>query len=472
VIVIGAGAGGLVSSYICAAIKAKVLLVEKNRMGGECLNTGCVPSKALIRTAAALSMIKRHKEFGIAHAEARFDFAEVMERVQRVIHKIEPHDSVERYTSLGVECIQGEATLVSPHEVRVNGKVYTTKNIILATGSGPLIPPLPGFDQVPILHNENIWQLRKQPKKLVVMGGGPIGCELGQCFARLGTQVIQVEMFPQLLIREDDEIIQIMQDRFHKEGMDVRVNTTAKEVVQRDGKKFLVVDKKGTREEIEFDQILVAVGRKPSVKGYGLEELGIQVTKRGQIQVDAYSRTNISNIFACGDVASPYQFTHMAAHQAWYCAVNALFRPFKKFKVDMSAIPWCTYTDPEVARVGLNEKDAKAQNIPYESVTYPLNDLDRAIAEEEDHGIMKILTVPGKDKILGATICGYHAGDLLPGIVYAMKQGFGLNKILGTIHAYPTMGESLKFTAGAWKKKHAPKALLKWVEKFHRLRRK
>ena len=471
IIVIGAGSGGLVSAYIASVLKAKVLLIEKNRMGGDCLNTGCVPSKALIRTASVLSTIKRHRDFGIRHAEAQFDFAEVMERVQRVIQKVEPHDSIERYQSLGVECIQGEARVISPHEVRVNGKIYTTKNIILATGAAPFLPDLPGLKETSTLHTDNIWDIREQPKRLLIMGGGPIGCELGQCFQRLGTQVIQVQRAPQLLVREDDEIIHIMQKKFQEEGIDFRLNTEAKAVIQKNGKKFLVAEKDGGEEEIEFDEIIVAVGRKPRVTGYGLEELGIQLDSRGRIAVDAYSRTNIKNIFACGDVASPYQFTHMAAHQAWYCAVNALFAPFKKFKIDFNAIPWCTYTDPEVARVGLNEKEAKEKKIPYEVATYGLDDLDRAITDEEDFGIVKVLTTPGKDRVLGATICGYHAGDLLPGFVYAVKHGLGLNKILGTIHAYPTMGEALKFTAGQWKKKHAPEGLLKWVEKFHGLRR-
>ena len=471
VIVIGAGSGGLVSAYICAAVKAKVLLIEKHKMGGDCLNTGCVPSKALIRTATLLSNIQRHKEFGLKNASAEIDFVQVMERVQRVIKTVEPHDSVERYSKLGVDCVQGEAKIISPHEVRVNGKIYTTKNIILATGAGPAIPKLPGLEKIKPLHTDNVWEIREQPKRLVILGGGPIGCELAQCFARLGSKVTQVQSGPHLLAREDDDIIQIMQKRFVEEGIELVLNSKAVEVQVEGDKKYLVVDQKGVKKDIEFDQLLLAVGRKPNVKGFGLEELGVTITDRGTVWTDEYSRTNIKNIFAVGDVTSPYQFTHMAAHGAWYCAVNALFQPLKKFKVDLSIVPWCTYTDPEIARVGLNEKDAKEKGIPYEVSIYPIDDLDRAIADSEDHGVIKVLTVPGKDKILGVTICCYHAGDLLPEYVAAMKNGIGLNTILGTIHVYPTMAEANKYVAGVWKKAHAPAGLLKLVEKFHALRR-
>jgi pyruvate/2-oxoglutarate dehydrogenase complex dihydrolipoamide dehydrogenase (E3) component len=306
---------------------------------------------------------------------------------------------------------------------------------------------------------------------LIVLGGGPIGCELGQSFARLGSQVIQVQSASQLLNREDNEIIKIIEERFHEEGVDVRLNTKAVEVSVQDGRKFLVVEKEGKKSEIEFDQMLVAVGRQPRVKGYGLEELGIKLTERGAVEVDEYSRTSVKNIFACGDVTSPYQFTHIAAHQAWYCAVNALFQPWVKFKVNLSIVPWCTFTDPEVARVGLNEKDAQAKKVPYEVTIYPLEDLDRAIADEEDKGVVKILTEPGKDKVLGVTICGYHAGDLLSEFVLAKKYGLGLNRIMGAIHVYPTMGEANKYAAGVWKKAHAPHGILNLLGKVHAFRR-
>ena len=472
IIAIGGGSAGLVSSYIGSVVKAKVALIEKHQMGGDCLNTGCVPSKALLRTGKILSYIKRSQDFGLKSAQVDFDFPDVMGRVHNVIKKVAPHDSIERYTKLGVDCFTGSAKILSPHEVEVNGKTLTTKNIIIATGARPAIPPIPGLDQVDYLTTDTIWNLNKLPKKLMVMGGGPIGCELAQCFVRLGSEVTIVEMLPDILIREDEEASRMVRQKFIAEGIDVRINSKCKEVVVQDGKNYMLVEKDGNTERVEFDQLLVAVGRAANAKGFGLEDIGVKLGPRGTVEVDQYLRTSThKNIYACGDVAGPFQFTHTAAHQAWYCAVNALFSPFKKFKVDYSVIPWATFTDPEVARVGLNEKDAKEQGIPYEVATYGIDDLDRAIADGEDNGYVKVLTPPGKDKILGVTIVGYHAGDLITEYVLAMKHGLGLNQILGTIHIYPTMAEANKYAAGIWKKNHAPTGLLNFIQKFHAWRR-
>ncbi len=471
-IVIGAGSAGLVSAFIGSVVKAKVALIEKHKMGGDCLNTGCVPSKALIRTGKILSYIKRSRDFGLKSAQVDFEFADVMERVQNIIQKVEPHDSIERYTQLGVDCYTGSAKIISPHEVQVNGQKLTTKNIIIATGARPAVPPIPGLDQVDFLTTDTLWKLRELPKKLVVAGGGPIGCELAQCFARLGSDVTVVEMLPDILIREDEEASRTVRQKFIAEGIDVRINSRCKEVVVQDGKQYMLVEKDDSTDWVEFDQLLVAVGRAANARGFGLEEIGVQLGPRGTVEVDSYLRTTThKNIYACGDVAGPFPFTHTAAHQAWYCAVNALFSPFKKFRVDYRVIPWCTFTDPEVARVGLNEKEAKDQGIPYEVVTYGIDDLDRAIADNEDKGYVKVLTAPGKDKILGVTIVGYHAGDLIAEYVLAMKQGLGLNQILGTIHIYPTMAEANKYAAGLWKKAHAPTGLLNFIQKFHTWRR-
>ncbi len=473
VVVIGAGSAGLVTSYIAAAVKAKVTLVEKHKMGGDCLNTGCVPSKALIRSAKLLSHVKRSKEFGIRSASAEFDFAEVMERVQRVVKAIEPHDSVERYTRLGVDCVQGEAHIVSPWEVKVKtdagDQTFTTRNIVIAAGARPFIPPIQGLVEANPLTSDNVWNLRKLPKRLVVLGGGPIGSELTQCFARFGSQVTQVEMFPRLLIREDPEVSDLVMQRFQAEGIDVLVGHKAKQVVTENGEKFLVVEHNGTDKRIAFDEILCAVGRVANLTGYGLEELGIPAQR--VVEVNEHLETIYPNIFACGDVAGPYQFTHTAAHMAWYCAVNALFGNLKKFKVDYSVVPWCTFTDPEVARVGLNETEAKEKNIPHEVYTYGIDDLDRAIADGEAQGLVKVITPPGSDKILGVTIAGEHAGDLLVEYVAAMKHGFGLNKILGTIHIYPTLGEANKYAAGVWKKAQTTQEQLRFAAAFHEWRR-
>ncbi|MGB5707282.1 MAG: FAD-dependent oxidoreductase [Arenicellales bacterium] len=470
-VVIGAGSAGLVSAYIGAAVKAKVILIEQGKMGGDCLNTGCVPSKSLIASAKLVHQIKHSNRWGIHTASATFDFSDIMARVKSVIETIEPHDSAERYTGLGVEVIQGEATIKSPTKVEVNGRIISTKNIIIATGAKPFVPPIDGLDQVQYLTSDNIWELKELPKKLVVLGGGPIGCELAQCFARFGSEVSIVEMLPQIMIREDEEIAAFMANRFEQENINILTNHKAIKVEVEGDHKILHCNYNESPVQVEFDQILVAVGRAARSEGYGLEQVEIPISKRRTIETDEYLQAGYPSIFACGDIVGPYQFTHVAAHQAWYAAVNALFRPFKKFKVDYSVIPWATYTDPEVARVGLNELDAKEKNIPYEVTRYDLGGLDRALADGHAEGVVKVLTVPGKDKILGATILGSHAGELIAEFVLAMKHGLGMNKILGTIHSYPTWMEANKYAAGNWKKAHAPEWALNLLEKFHRWRR-
>ncbi|MEW5710184.1 MAG: FAD-dependent oxidoreductase [Pseudomonadota bacterium] len=469
-VVIGAGSAGLVAAYIAAAVRAKVTLIEKDRMGGDCLNTGCVPSKALLRTAKLLAQARRAREFGLRSLQVEFDFAEVMERVQRVIRTVAAHDSVERYTRLGVEVIQGEARIASPFTVEVNGRTLTTRSIVIAAGARPLVPPIPGIEDMSYLTSDTVWALRRLPRRLLVLGGGPIGCELAQAFARFGSRVTQVEMLPRLLIREDPEISEMVLQRFREEGIDVRIGHKAKRFLTENGEKILVAERDGAEVRLPFDDLLVAVGRVPNTTGYGLEELGIPVNQSRTIEANEFLQTIYPNIYVCGDVAGPFQFTHTAAHQAWYATVNALFGQFHKFRADYSVIPWATFTDPEVARVGLNEQDAKERGIDYEATTYGLDDLDRAIADEAAHGLVKVLTVPGKDKILGVTIVGEHAGDLIAEYVLAMRHGIGLNKILGTIHIYPTLAEANKYAAGAWKKAHAPQRLLEWVGRYHRWR--
>lgn len=466
-IVIGAGAAGLVTSYIAAAVKAKVTLIEKHKMGGDCLNTGCVPSKAIIRSAKLLDNMKHSEQFGIKNAVADFSFKDIMERVHQVINKVAPHDSVERYTKLGVNVIEGEAKIISPYEVEVNGQVLTTRHIVIATGARPFIPPIKGLQDVDYYTSDNLWEMEEKPKKMIILGGGPIGCELTQSFTRLGVQVSQVEMADRIMGREDPEIADLMLTQFQKEGVHVLLSHRAKEVVIKQGINYLIAEHEGKDVEIEFDALLVAVGRSANTRGFGLKEIGVELTERKTIAVDEYLQTNIPNIYACGDVAGPYQFTHTAAHQAWYASVNSLFGTFKRFKVDYRVIPWATFTSPEVARVGINETDAKAQNIPYEVTKFGIDDLDRAIADSEAYGFIKVLTVPNKDKILGVTIVGEHAGDIIAEYVLAMKQNIGLNKILGTIHIYPTLAEANKYVAGEWKRAHSPQKLLLWVEKLH-----
>jgi pyruvate/2-oxoglutarate dehydrogenase complex dihydrolipoamide dehydrogenase (E3) component len=471
-VVIGAGSAGLVSSLIAAAVKARVTLIEKHRMGGDCLNTGCVPSKSLIRSARFVAESRRCQELGIASAEVTFEFSEVMERVQRVIKTIEPHDSVERFTDLGVECVEGAATIRSPFEVEVNGKLITTRNIVVATGARPAFPPVPNIEAMEPLTSDTIWEIRENPGRLLVLGGGPVGCELAQSFCRLGVTVIQVLRGPRLMRREDPEVSELVQERFLAEGVDLRLNHTMLEFVEDEQGRKLICEHEGEQLEIRFDQLLVATGRQANVTGFGLEALDVPLNNDGTIEVNEYLQTRYPNIYACGDVAGPFQFTHTASHQAWYASVNALFGIFRRFKVDYSVIPAATFTEPEVARVGLNEQEARAQGIACDVTTYGIDDLDRAIADEEAYGFVKVLTVPGKDRILGATIVGEHAGELIAEYITAMRHDLGMNKILGTIHIYPTMMEANKFAAGNWKRANAPTGLLAWVEKFHRWQRR
>ena len=476
-VVIGAGSGGLVSALIGAAVKAKVTLVEANKMGGDCLNYGCVPSKALIRTAKLRHQILHSANYGLASASTSFSFRDVMARIHAVIAEIAPHDSVERYTGLGVDVLQGYAKIVNPWTVEValnNGgtRTLTTRNIVIATGARPLVPPLPGLDAVGYVTSDTLWevfaQLDEIPRRLVILGGGPIGCELAQAFARLGSDVSQVEMAPRIMLREDEEVSELARLALEADG--VKVLTSHKALRCETGgdthaDKILVVEHQGQEKSIPFDALVCAVGRVARLSGYGLEELGIPTHKT--VETNEYLQTIYPNIYAAGDVAGPYQFTHVAAHQAWYAAVNALFGDFRKFKADYRVIPWATFIDPEVARVGLNEQEAKERKIPYEVVRYDLHELDRAIADGEARGFVKVLTVPGKDKILGATIVGTHAADLLAEYVLAMKHGLGMNKILGTIHTYPTLSEANKYAAGEWKRAHQPLRLLAWVRRFH-----
>jgi pyruvate/2-oxoglutarate dehydrogenase complex dihydrolipoamide dehydrogenase (E3) component len=475
-IVIGAGAGGLVTAYIGAAVKAKVTLVEGHKMGGDCLNYGCVPSKALIRSAKVAQQLKTAKDFGVEVVSGHVNFKAVMQRIHDVIKLIEPHDSVQRYTDLGVEVLQGYAVIRTPWSVEVTSpdgqtQTLTTRNIVIAAGAQPFVPPILGLQEAGYLTSDTIWNLTELPPRLVVLGGGPIGCELSQSFARLGSQVTQVEMASQLLGREDPEVSDQVKAALQSDGVEVLTEHKALRIEVVAGEKQLIVQHDDIEKAFAFDHILCAVGRSPRVTGYGLEALGIPPTPKNTIDTNHYLQTIYPNIFAVGDVAGPFQLTHAAAHQAWYAAVNGLFGTFKRFKVDYSVMPAATFTDPEVARVGLSETEAKAKGTPYEITRYDLDDLDRAIADGTARGFVKVLTVPGKDQILGATIVGEHAGDLLAEFVLAMKYGLGLNKILGTVHTYPTMSEANKYAAGQWKRAHAPKRLLAWVEKYHRWQR-
>ena len=472
IIVLGGGAAGLVTSYIGSTVKSKVALIEAHKMGGDCLNYGCVPSKALIATAKKVHLQKKAEYFGLKKVNIEFDFKDIMQRVQNIIKKIEPNDSIERYSKLGVDCITGYGKIISPFEVEVNGKILKTKNIVIATGASPLLPEVPGLKDIPYVTSENLWALDHLPKNLLVIGAGAIGCELSQAFNRLGSNVVLIDMADRIMIKEDREVSDFIENILSEEGITILKNHKLLEFINIYKKYSAIFQKENEKVEIFFDYVLICMGRKPRVHGFGLEELGVRLTKRKSIEVNEFMETNYPNIFACGDVSGPFQFTHTASHEAWYASVNALFGVFKKFKVDYSIIPRTTFTDPEVSHVGFTEDEAKSKDIQYEVTRYNLEELDRAITESENRGFIKVLTVPGSDKILGVTIVGYNAGELLAEFVISMKHGIGLNKILSTIHAYPTMAESAKFTAGNWKKARKPEKLLRWVEYFHKWRRR
>lgn len=475
-LVIGAGAGGLVTSYIAAAVKAKVALIEKHKMGGDCLNSGCVPSKALIRSARFAAEQRRASELGFGPSQACADFAAVMERVARVIKEVEPHDSIERYQGLGVECIKGEARLVSPWEVEVNGQRLASRHIVLATGARPLVPTLPGLEQVPWLTSDTLWQLRTAPRQLLVLGGGPIGCELAQSFALLGVPVTLVELSDQLLPREEREVAELLAEQLARDGVRVLTGWRAERAdylpaAAGDLPIQLQLRRGDETQIVEGDQLLLALGRVANVSGFGLEALGVELAPRGTVAVDGFLATNFPSILAVGDVAGPYQLTHAAAHQGWYAAINALFSPFKRFRADYRVMPAAIYTTPEIARVGLNQKEARAQGIPFELTRFALAELDRAITDGERQGFIEVLTVPGKDQILGTTIVGTHAGERIAEFVLAMRHRLGLGKILATIHAYPTLMEGNKYLAGEWRRARQPATLLALLTRYHRWRR-
>ena len=478
IIVIGAGAAGLVSTYIGAAVKAKITIIEAHKMGGDCLNYGCVPSKALIKSAKIAQFFRDAEKYGLKAQAPSIDFKAVISRIHKIIAEIEPHDSAERYTKLGAEVLKGYARIIDPWRVEIsleNGskQVLTSRNIIIATGARPFIPPLKGIESTDYLTSDTLWEeLAKRdkiPGRIVVLGGGPIGSELSQALARLGAKVTQIEMADRLLIREDKDVSDLAKASLERSGVDVLTGHKAIGFETAKGKKAIVTEFEGKTKKVEFDDIICAVGRSARLEGFGLEELGIETLKT--LLVNEFMETKYPNILGAGDVVGPYQFTHVAAHQAWYASVNALFGNFKKFKADYRVIPWTTFIDPEIARVGLNEQEANEKKIPYDVTKYDIDDLDRAIADSAGYGFVKVLTVPGKDKIIGVTIAGEHAGEIMTEFVLAMKWGLGLNKILGTIHTYPTMSEANKYAAGEWKRKNIIPWQIKLLEKFHTFNR-
>ena len=471
IVVIGAGSAGLVASLITAAAKAKVILIEKHKMGGDCLNTGCVPSKSIIRSGRIMSYIRRAKEFGIDGAMGKVNFPEVMARVHGVIKTIEPHDSVERFTSLGVEVELGDAVIESPYSVKVNGRIITTRSIILATGARPFVPSIPGLNEIDYLTSDSVWSLDELPKRLLVVGGGPIGCELAQAFSNLGAEVTQVDMADRIMPREDKEVSEIVSMAFREQGIQLLTGHKLLKFGVDDNGDYMEADNNGVTVRVEFDKVLLAIGRKANVEGFGIESLGLELTKQGTLETNEYLQTSLPNIFACGDVAGPYQFTHMASFQAWFASLNAMLGGLWRSKMNYNVVPWATFTDPEVARVGLSEAEAKERNIAYELTRYEMEHHDRSLADGEAHGFIKILTAPGKDKILGVTIVGHHAGEVIGEFVFAMTHRMGLKKISAVTHIYPTLLEANKFAANAWRNERLPVKYFPYLEKFFTWRR-
>ena len=471
VVVIGAGSAGLVASLIVAGAKAKVVLIEKHKMGGDCLNTGCVPSKSLIRSGRIMSYIKRAEEFGINNGAGEVDFAKVMERVQKVVKTIEPHDSIERFTSLGVECVQGEAYIESPYTVKVNDRIINTRAIIISTGARPLVPQIPGLNDIDYLTSDTVWELRELPKRLLVVGGGPIGCEMAQAFNNLGSKVTQLDIASRIMPREDSEVSAALSARFEKDGITVLTEHRLIKFKKTSGQNFMEAEHHGQAVRVEFDKVLLATGRKANVEGFGLEGLHLSSTPQGTIEINEAMQTSYPNIYACGDVAGPFQFTHMASFQAFFASINAMLGGLWRMNAKYNVVPWATFTDPEVARVGLNEEEANTRSISYEVTRYDMDNLDRALTDGEAHGFVKVLTVPGKDKILGVTIVGHHAGELIGEFVFAMTHGLGLKKISAVTHVYPTLLEANKLTANAWRKARLPEKYFPWIEKYFRWQR-
>lgn len=475
VIVIGGGSGGLVASLVASSLRAKILLIEKHKMGGDCLNTGCVPSKTFLKSARRVYEIQNSGKLGIKSGSCEFEFSHIMERVQSVIKMIAPKDSKERYEGLGVKCVKGEAHFEGLHTVRAAGQSFTAKSFIIATGASPFVPPIQGLNQVDYLTSDTLWNLRKKPEKLVIIGGGPIGLEMAQGFNRLGISVTLVESAPQVMGREDPDVAQWIGDKLKSEGVEILTSVKIEEVKKENGRATLHFRHQLQDKQIPFSHLLVATGRKASVRGLGLEGLGVRLTKNSTIETNGFMATNHSHIYACGDVTGPFPFTHSASYQGTLAAIHALFSPlsrlpFVNLKASYTGLPWCTYTDPEVARCGLNETMAREKNISHEVIYLPLKELDRALTDGREEGFIKILTKKDSDKILGMTAVGAEAGNWTGEFVLAINQNIGLNQILKTVHAYPTLTEAAPRVAALWKKQQTSEKALRLLQKFHKWR--
>lgn len=462
-VIIGGGAGGLVVASVAAQLGLKVTLIEKaEKLGGDCLHYGCVPSKTLIHAARIASLMRRGPEFGLPACAPEVDLGKVVDYVQAVIDRIQVHDDPERFRGYGCEVLFGAATFIDSHRVQVNDQMIRGRRFVIATGSQPFIPAIEGLEDAGYLTNEDLFSLRELPPRLVVLGGGPVGLEMAQAFARLGSSVTVVERLPHLLPQEDPELTDALQARLESEGMVIHTSVTV-ERVSRDGDKTRVICSNG--QTLTTDGLLVAVGRRPVISELALDTAGIEHNAKG-VLVDRRQRTSQKHIYACGDVCGPYPLTHMAEYQAGIVISNAIFRVPKR--VDYRVVPWVTYTDPELARVGLTQEQARDQGIEPAVLRFSFRDIDRAITDKETAGLAKL--VVHKGKILGASILGPHAGELIHEIVLAMKTGAGIGDISATIHAYPTLAQIHRRTVNTWygQKLFSPatRRLVKWINRL------
>jgi pyruvate/2-oxoglutarate dehydrogenase complex dihydrolipoamide dehydrogenase (E3) component len=466
--VVGGGSAGLSVAAGAALLGARVALIEKHRLGGECLYSGCVPSKALLRTAQVASIIHGAQHFGLS---ARLDppaLSAVMTHVQDVIAAIAPHDSPERFRGLGVNVIEGAASFTDRNHVAVNGQVFSARRFVIATGSAPAIPPIPGLNRVPYLTNATIFGLREAVPRLAVIGGGPIGVELAQAFARLGSEVCLLEAVPRILPQEDADVAEVLEEQLRREGVKLITGARIEEInsLANGGIRVMYLDADQSRQEYLASHLLVATGRRPVIEGLGLDLTGVRC-ERGALLVDARLRTTQRHIYACGDVIGPYRFTHMSEHQAGVVLRNALLH--LRARAETRVVPWCTFTEPEVARVGLSEADAQRQGVQYQAYRVPFTRVDRAHTDGETAGFAKLLTSP-HGRILGAAIVGPHAGELIQEFALAISRGLKAADVSASIHLYPALAQINRFVADERLKQRLTPSARRWLRRLFRLR--
>lgn len=460
--IIGGGVGGLVTASGASQLGAKVALIEKEKLGGDCLHYGCVPTKSLVHTAKLISLMQRATEFGLNHVNVDFEFKNIMDHMRSVQNKIGENDDPKRFEKMGIKLFFGKGSFKDSKTFEVNGTTIKSRKFLIATGSRPITLPIPGLDKVDFLNNIKILALDKLPESLIVIGAGPIGLEFAQVFSRFGSKVTIIEKAGQILPREEKELADILEGVLKKEGIEIVTCVDIKKVEQSDNKKIVLAECTGTEKKFEADELLVAIGRAPNIEDLNLDKIGVRTTRAG-IVVDNTMKTTVPNIWACGDVTGMFPFTHMAEYEAGLVVSNALF-PLIKRKMDKKVVPWTTFTDPQLARVGLTEEEAKKQNEKVKVYRYPFSEHDRAVIDGEPDGLIKLVCT-AKGMLLGAHVLGVGAGDLLNEYTFAMKNKLPVQKISGTVHVYPTMGQIVKRGSDQYYKE---KLFSGWLPKLSR----